>query len=115
MSPLALVRLSTEFSHHICIGPSPKKKVQNIVFKIFQIYSKWKKSLTHCLEFLGDCRTLATSFDGGRSWPIDLKVNFPLRFQTSLLRLMVTVLVIEKGATKIWSFTIVDQPWQRGW
>ena len=29
MSPLALVRLSAELSHHICIGPSPKK-VQNI-------------------------------------------------------------------------------------
>ena len=26
MSPLALVRLSTELSHHICIGPSPKKR-----------------------------------------------------------------------------------------
>ena len=46
-----------------------------------------KKSLTHCREFLGDCQTLATSFDGGRSWPIDLKVNFWITFHNSLLRL----------------------------
>ena len=33
MSPLALVRLSTEFSHHICIGPSPKKKSTKYCFQ----------------------------------------------------------------------------------
>ena len=70
MSPLALVRLSAELSHHICIGPSPKKSS-----KYFRVAAKGEKSLTHCLEFLGDCQTLATSFDGGRSWPIDLKVS----------------------------------------
>ena len=35
--PLALIRLSTEFSHHICIGPSPKKKYKILFSKYFRV------------------------------------------------------------------------------
>ena len=47
MSPLALVRLSTEFSHHICIGPSPKKKKYKILFSKYFRFTPNGRSHLH--------------------------------------------------------------------
>ena len=83
-----------------------------------------RQALTHCLVFREHCHILEANSGGGRNLQTSLKIHFKtlVRFMLTYDNIFLirgkkcfTVFVIEKGTTKVWSLSIMNQPWQWSW